>query len=744
MTSRNSFWARLFENNKRRIWVWLLAGFSYLLVLPAALAMAISREMARKDYLIEEMGDVLGSQIMQEKVIEVAAGFFGLKNVYLAFFAAILAIISAIQGFSYLYSKKKIDFYMGMPVRRRRRFMVIWLNGILVYLIPCVLGLLISGLIAASHGVMTSSVAGEAALAFGLLLAFYLGMYHLAILAVMLTGNVVITCLGTVVFLLYEWAVRMMIQSYQELFFRFFSYEGSDVQPRLSPITILTRFAQMHEKGQGNALVTLLNLLLFAGVIWLVSYMCYLRRPAEAAGRAMAFRFPQAFIKILLVVPAALLSGIVVAQIVNYSPKHGSGSVGFVIFTMAVVTVVSCCLIQILYEFDIVGIVHKKHHILISAAAVAVIFMVFRLDVFGYDTYIPSVESVSSAALIPPYEYRYYGESYFDENWEPVSKTRYAEDNMYLTDVGAVNKLMKVSMEELEEYEDLSSMYGDDKSWYEVTVLFRLNNKRNVYRDIYVNVNNPETARLLDRIEGSQEYIGGIYAGASDHLMNMLAQEDNNISVYYGNQIYEKKLDRQEGRELLALYQEDVRDTYFSKLRESIPAGSFRISVEKKYSTYSSYYNTEVMIYPFFTNCVEYLKERGYYMEHHIDPEDVERIQITNYNNSISIEKQEQWQESMGAEMAEDKIASWNSSDFWRYISVEKEEEVKELCEVIYPQEWLGRSFHMNAQEDRDYAVTVYFKSGSQAAKNNGSVGNYRFENGKVPQFVADATVYQE
>ena len=143
MTSRNSFWARLFENNKRRIWVWLLAGFSYLLVLPAALAMAISREMARKDYLIEEMGDVLGSQIMQEKVIEVAAGFFGLKNVYLAFFAAILAIISAIQGFSYLYSKKKIDFYMGMPVRRRRRFMVIWLNGILVYLIPCVLGLLI-------------------------------------------------------------------------------------------------------------------------------------------------------------------------------------------------------------------------------------------------------------------------------------------------------------------------------------------------------------------------------------------------------------------------------------------------------------------------------------------------------------------------------------------------------------------------------------------------------------------------
>lgn len=749
MTSKNSFWASLIENNKRRIWVWILSAFDCMVLLPAALAMAISQEMAGKEYLIESLGEELGRQTMTEQAIETVKGFLGVSNRFLIFPVAGLAILAAIQGFSYLYSRKKIDFYMGMPVKRSRRFMIIWLNGILLYLIPCLLGLLIASLIAAVNGVMTASVLREAALGYVLFFALYLGVYHVAILAVMLTGNVIITCLGTGVFLLYEWAVRMTIQAYESTFFHSFSYEGSSISPRLSPFTILWEFATKHGRGQGSALLTLFYLLLFAGVIWLIAYMCYLKRPAEAAGRSMAFRQLQPFIKILLVVPAALLSGIAVGEIVGYRPTYGSGNAGFVIFTIAVVTVVSCCLIQVLYEFDIMGLVHRKHHILISAAAVTVIFIIFRMDVFGYDSYIPAVESVASAAIVPAYEYRYYGESYFDENLEPVSKVKYVEENMYLTDVGAVNKLMKLSIEDLEEYGDFSQMLTDaeDREWYRLTVLFRLNNKRNVYREINVDVRNPEVVELLDRIESSKEYISGIQAGASDTLSGILADEKNNVSVFYGNSIYENRMDTEEAKELLALYREDIKGIGFSKVRESIPSGSLRFSFEKKYAFYSSYYNMDIMIYPFFSNCVEYLKEHGYYMEHHIDPEDVEKIQVTNYNSGISAEKQKQWQEEQtantaGVETAQD--VSFNNSDFWRYVSLDKKEEIEEICDAIYPQEWLRRSFHMDTQADGDYIVTVYFKSGSDAAKDNGSVGNYCFEEGNVPQFIADATAYKE
>ena len=89
---------------------------------------------------------------------------------------------------------------------------------------------------------MTGEILRESALAFGLRLAFYLGVYHLTILAVMLTGNVIITCFGTAVFFLYEWAVRNMILTYEELFSgSFHATEPHPIQdcPRLQFLEIL-------------------------------------------------------------------------------------------------------------------------------------------------------------------------------------------------------------------------------------------------------------------------------------------------------------------------------------------------------------------------------------------------------------------------------------------------------------------------------------------------------------------------
>ena len=76
-----------------------------------------------------------------------------------------------------------------------------------------------------------------------------------------------------------------MILTYEELFFRFFSRNGTSSNPRLSPFAILGNFMDQHARGQGSALLTAFNLLLFAGVVLLIAYLCYLRRPAEAAGR---------------------------------------------------------------------------------------------------------------------------------------------------------------------------------------------------------------------------------------------------------------------------------------------------------------------------------------------------------------------------------------------------------------------------------------------------------------------------
>ncbi len=755
MTLKNSFWASMKEDNKRRIWLWLLSALSYDIFFPTIVAMMLSRIRTREEYLVETMGEALGHQAAYNMIVEQMEERFGLLMPYLWILAAGFAIISAIQGFSYLYSKKKMDFYMGLPVKRSKRFLIIWMNGILVYLLPYLLGILLGWLILAGNGVMTLSIVKEAMLAFGLFFLFYLGIYHLAILAVMMTGNLNITCCGIAVFLLYEWGVREVICAYMQMFFKFFSYHTDIQTPLLSPFSILADYADKHEAGMGNGIITAGYLLLFAAAAGLLGYICYMKRPSEAAGKAMSFKITQPVIKILLVVPAALLAGYVASDVVGYNPIYGDGSAGFMIFVMAVAVVVLCCLIQVIYEFDLKGIFHRKHHILISAAATVMIFIIFRYDLFGYDTYIPPAEGVSSVAIITPYEYSYYGgESYYDnDTMHSITKYDYVMENMYLTDVGAVNKLFKLSMDTIDKYDNLEQLYGSDEEaeWYTMTILYRMNNKRNISRAVMVNVKDPEVCELLDRIEGSEEYIHSAYMGASGMLDKLLADEKLKINISYGNSIYQQKMSTQEALELLALYKEDIKGSTFSMIRENIHTGSMVIEIEEKNTYYTTYYDMEVRIYPFLTGCVEYLKELGLYSEFFVHPEDVERIQVTNHNYKLQEKTKEQWNLNttdpeellaMGKAEAEAEVVySMDASEFIRYANYNNEADIKEICNSIYPENWLGTSWHAAAEREEDYRITIYFKPES-ATQDNGYVGNFVFVAGKVPEFVRRDTAY--
>lgn len=752
MTLKNSFWASIKENNKRRIWLWLLSALSFVIVFPTMTAMALSRARTSEEYLIASMGEELGRQALYKNMVRDMEVFLGAANPILWILITVFAVVSAIQGFSYLYNKRKIDFYMGIPVKRSKRFLNIWLNGILAYYLPYIAGIMLGWLVAAGNGVMTLSVFKQSVQAFGIYLCFYLAVYHLAILAVMLTGNVVITCFGVAVFFLYEWAVREILTGYKDMFFYSFTYQSDDLVPLFSPFGILFTYT-----SRSRALVSL-YLFLFAAVIGGIAYICYLKRPAEAAGKAMAFKLPQPFIKILIAVPVALLSGVITSDIIGYRPLYAQGSAGYVIFVMAVVLIVTCCLIQIIYEFDIRGIFHKKLHILISAAATALIFIIFRYDVLGYDSYIPPVENVASVALITPYEYSYYGgEVYYDEELNNISKTDYVMENMYVTDVGAVNKLLKLSMEEVDKYGNLTRLFDSEEEgaeWYRVTLIYRMGNKQNISRSILVNVKNPDAVELLDRIEGSEEYIRGVYPGASEILDKLLVEENTQINVFYGNNVYQQRISVEEASRLLSLYREDIKGTTFSMFRENMNTGSLRLSIEKKRVDYTTYYDTEIRIYPFFTKCVEYLKERGLYRETFIDPEDIERIQVTNYHYELESQyKEEELQQIHDAESAlntgrHTAIAQSASAydmaatDFVRYVSYEDEASIREICDKIYPNSWSSQSWHSSYERAEDYQVTIYFKSESAMKLGTGTAEGFFFMEGEVPGFVEQDTAY--
>ena len=99
MTSKNSFLANLKTNSRRRIWLAVLMLLYFFFSLPVGTAIKLSIE---KTYYMD-MPERLANHLMA-----VFCEYVGIDAGKL-FFITILAVIAAIQGFSYMYQRKKLD-----------------------------------------------------------------------------------------------------------------------------------------------------------------------------------------------------------------------------------------------------------------------------------------------------------------------------------------------------------------------------------------------------------------------------------------------------------------------------------------------------------------------------------------------------------------------------------------------------------------------------------------------------------
>lgn len=770
MTSKSSFLVSMKENSKRRLWVWIISALAFMLAFPALTALTINGIVRESKWVAESYGNTIAMEIIRERLVRSMFSTMGM-NTGMLFLTSALAVVSAIQGFSYLYSRKKIDFYMGMPVKRRKRFLVIWLNGILLYILPYLTGMAISMLLAVGNGAMDKSVLTSAAAAVLANILLYLGVYHMAILAVMLTGNIVITGFAFLTFCLYEFLVRMVSEGYKQMFFRYFSYFGSGKTPVLSPFTMYINLSSMFSYTNRLDAKYLIGMLIFAAAVGVLSYICYLKRPAEAAGRAMTFEITKPFVKVLLVVPAALFMGGVISDILSFNPQMSMDGIGWMIFAMVLAVLLGSGLIQVIYEFDIKGCLHKISHIVISAVVVALIFIAYRYDLFGYDSYIPNHNQIKSIAFVPDYYEEAYGGAHFDESGTFISTYEYARRNMQLHNVEEICEMVERSMKAFDQVD----RYGDDDAsnqegtWVYTNILYRLKNGREVCRCLWVNVEDAHTVETLDKIVGAEEFKKGFFMGASDSLTAMLENKEGKykISTSYGNRIYQQKMSDAQAKEFLAIYQKDLAAANFSNIRENTPVGmmSFAITEEVNGSVYMSSdgvvsratrgWDVGVYIYPFYKDSIAYLKENGYYMDTQVKLEDIAKIQVVNYNYDVVRNLQEERFATAGASaigmddpavlLEMGSAAKYDTEiDARVYVDYAQEEQIREIAECIYPSDLVIDDWDCGKKLDRNYQVVVYFKTDSEMTKNFGTNAWYGFLEGQVPEFVVEDTAYKE
>lgn len=115
-----------------------------------------------------------------------------------AFVAITAALCNAVNGFRYLYSGKKTDFYHSLPIKRSRMFWQKVYVGILYYLIPYVVMEFLAVCIGAMRGFFSLKLLAMAVQLMGMHFLIYLLVYFCVVLVLCVTGNALAGILGCV------------------------------------------------------------------------------------------------------------------------------------------------------------------------------------------------------------------------------------------------------------------------------------------------------------------------------------------------------------------------------------------------------------------------------------------------------------------------------------------------------------------------------------------------------------------
>jgi len=626
----------------------------------------------------------------------------------------LLAAIIGMQGFSYLFDRKKVDMYHSVPVSKDRRFAVVYINGIVIYLVANLSGMVLGTVIAASQGAVNMDVLATAGLAFVWNLFLFLAFYHMMMLAVMLTGNRFVTVCAYLTFVLYEYGLQSQISALKRIFFNTYSEYYLGAEPKLSVIYDCTihiwniKNAQNAAAAAAIAMPIVAKWILIGTVFLALAYLAYKKRPSEAAGVAVAFPFMKPVAKVAVAIPVALLAGRMV-----YDTSYENELLQ--IAGMLAGGLIFCAAAEVLFDFDIRSIFRHLPSSGVALAGILAIFCIFKWDIFGYDSYIPEQNKVESIAISADGYY----DNYWDENQQYLGQGEFEKENMFLTDVSPV-----LALAESVKGADTEQM-GDARP---VQILYRLTSGRMAARMIRVDYDDPGTEELLNQIFRTDAFKKGVFQGITDET-----SDADLTRITYSNGPARAVIPVEEAGRLREAWLKDMEQFDFTLVRHNRPCGIL-------YFHYGDYNQRQWVVYDSFENTVSALKKLEAYYPMELDAADIESVTVTCYHNELS-----QQDNAVDYDMQPRAVAeTWDAgyTDYTVSETFYEEEQIAQILPHIYCS-WIDAPWADYKDLDDNYSLEIVFKRDSTYPyqRDNYYFG-YSFYAGQVPDFVAEATAY--
>lgn len=593
MTSKISFTKLCVENMKRKLWLLVITVLTYFVCMPIAMLLELQSQARYEP--------------TERVYLRIFSDFLGMG--FNSVFAAGFGILCALAGFAWLFSKKKVDLYHSIPVKREKMFFSIWLNGIIFWLVPYVVSILICLGIISSYLTLDGSLIALMLETLGINILFFMFFYHLAILAVMLTGNM-INCFATGAVLFgYVTAIRLLLESYLEVFIATY-YAYSDFMEELkfsSPIMTFVYLADRFVSWQNNRqyyanntelVMYLAQCLVITLIIGVIAVTLYKKRPSEAAGRSIAFEKIMNIYRILLVIPLALGSGLLFTALVDGS----STETAWLIFGLIFGLVLSHGFIEVLFQMDIKAMFSYKKQLFATGVVVFLLAFSMKQDWYGINKWMPEKEEVSSMAVtagVMDGGYFYY---YNKEQGEQLYGQDWVLKNMVLTDTELAYGLAKDGMEcvvESQKYPEQN--FNSGISYERYVVKYRLKNGKERTKRYWL----PEDAVY--------EYVSQLYQDEAykNVIMNLLWEEGKTATrLHLSDASYtEQELAAQWIPEFIEIYHREYDALTYKDMQESCVAAEIDIEHYR-----DGEYLGRAGDFPLYSCCEEslrYLEEKG-------------------------------------------------------------------------------------------------------------------------------------
>ncbi|MDE7477050.1 MAG: hypothetical protein K2M91_03715, partial [Lachnospiraceae bacterium] len=363
---------------------------------------------------------------------------------------------------------------------------------------------------------------------------------------------------------------------------------------------------------------------------------------------------------------------------------------------------------------------------------IALIFVILKYDVIGYDTYVPSDSQIQSCAVsihqLMPLSQRVRLDDFGSRYISPIE---YRMANMEIQIQGNPNVMAlarKAAKEQLEcrifdYYDGIEEMpeyietLNKQENYQSIGFGYKLRNGRTIYRDYIIDLADADTLALLSEIFNDSDYKIGSTPVFNDHWKTTFE------AVYCMNNFKGRaiQLTPDMQAKLIETYQKEYMGLTLDTVMHVMPVGTIDFMVTHNDRSHLNY-SDEMEVYPQFTETIALLRTYGFDMEEKMTADDVESISVYGnvYNGKPSYYR--------GAPL--EKAMAYDTSVEDSTIKYTDKEQIQQILDSVINDRFSWQLGDFADYFDDQYNIEVRFMV------DDNTYSSYRFIKGQIPDFV--------